>query len=141
MIRCPKIFSFRRLLILMKLLDTHILLAVLGDVDLTLPDSIKNELVGKSDIYVSVVSIWEVAIKYRIGKLKISIPLKLLQEIIADQNIKVLPITTEHALAAINPELVTKDPFDRLLLGVCASEGMKILTLDHAMVSHPLAWR
>ena len=125
----------------MKLLDTHILLAVLGDVDLTLPDSIKNELVGKSDIYVSVVSIWEVAIKYRIGKLKISIPLKLLQEIIADQNIKVLPITTEHALAAINPELVTKDPFDRLLLGVCASEGMKILTLDHAMVSHPLAWR
>ena len=141
MIRCPKIFSFRRLLILMKLLDTHILLAVLGDVDLTLPDSIQNELVGKSDIYVSVVSIWEVAIKHRIGKLKISIPLKLLPEIIADQNIKVLPITTEHALAAINPELVTKDPFDRLLLGVCASEGIKILTLDRAMVSHPLAWR
>lgn len=125
----------------MKLLDTHIMLAVLGQVDLSLPDSLKNQFVGKSDIFVSVVSIWEVAIKHRIGKLKISIPLTLLPEILADQNMKVLPITTEHALASIDPELVTKDPFDRLLLGVCAVEGMKILTLDRAMVSHPLAWR
>ena len=117
------------------------MLAVLGQVDLSLPDSLKNQFVGKSDIFVSVVSIWEVAIKHRIGKLKISIPLTLLPEILADQNMKVLPITTEHALASIDPELVTKDPFDRLLLGVCAVEGMKILTLDRAMVSHPLAWR
>lgn len=125
----------------MKLLDTHVMLAALGQVDLALPENLRHEFVGKSGIYVSVVSIWEVAIKYRVGKLKMSIPLALLPEIIADQNITVLPITAEHTLTSITPELITKDPFDRLLLGVCAAEGMRILTLDRAMISHPLAWR
>jgi PIN domain nuclease of toxin-antitoxin system len=125
----------------MKLLDTHIMLAVLGQVDLSLPENILYELSSPQDSFVSVVSIWEVAIKYRIGKLKISIPLNLLPIVIADQNIGILPITTEHALSSIQPEIITKDPFDRLLLGICAAEGMKLLTMDHAMVDHPLAWR
>lgn len=125
----------------MKLLDTHIMLGVLGQVDLSLPEPILRELGSLQDSYVSVVSIWEVAIKHRIGKLKISIPLNLLPVVIADQNIKILPITTEHALSSIQPEIITKDPFDRLLLGICAAEGMKLLTMDHAMVDHPLAWR
>jgi PIN domain nuclease of toxin-antitoxin system len=125
----------------MKLLDTHIMLAALGQVDLSLPESIRNELVGQDEIFVSVVSIWEIAIKHRIGKLKLSIPLALLPILIADQNIKVLSITTEHTLSSIKPELITKDPFDRLLLGICAVEGMRLLTLDRAIVDHPLAWR
>jgi PIN domain nuclease of toxin-antitoxin system len=125
----------------MKLLDTHVMLAVLGQVDLSLPENILHELSSPQDSFVSVVSIWEVAIKHRIGKLKISIPLNLLPIVIADQNIGILPITTEHALSSIQPEIITKDPFDRLLLGICAAEGMKLLTMDHAMVDHPLAWR
>lgn len=125
----------------MKLLDTHIMLAVLGQVDLSLPERILRELQGPQDCWVSVVSIWEVAIKCRIGKLKLSVPLNLLPVVISDQNIGVLPITTDHALSSIQPEITTKDPFDRLLLAVCAVEGIKLLTIDRAMVDHPLAWR
>lgn len=47
----------------------------------------------------------------------------------------------EHALTAIGPEPLTNDPFDRLLLGVCAVEHMKLLTLDRAMLDHPLTRR
>jgi PIN domain nuclease of toxin-antitoxin system len=125
----------------MKLLDTQIMLAVLGQVDLSLPGNILDELAGPRDCYISVVSIWEVAIKYRIGKLKISVPLSLLPVVIKDQNITILPITTDHALSSIQPEIITKDPFDRLLLGVCAVERMKFITIDRALVDHPLAWR
>jgi PIN domain nuclease of toxin-antitoxin system len=125
----------------MRLLDTHIMLAVLGQVDLSLPEKIRTEFAERESIYVSVVSIWEVAVKHRIGKLKISIPLDQLPIVLEEQNINVLPITFEHDLADIGPELITKDPFDRLLLGVCAAEGMRLLTLDRAMANHPLAWR
>ncbi len=48
---------------------------------------------------------------------------------------------TGHAIADIGIEPVTKDPFDRLLLGVCAAEGMKLVTLDRALSNHPLAWQ
>jgi PIN domain nuclease of toxin-antitoxin system len=125
----------------MKLLDTHIMLSALGQVDLSLPENILAELMGRDDIYVSVVSIWEVAIKYRIKKLKLNIPLGRLPSVLADQNMTVLPIRADHTLSSIGPELITNDPFDRLLLGVCAAEGMRLLTMDKAMVAHPLAWR
>lgn len=125
----------------MKLLDTHIMLSALGQVDLSLPENILAELMGRDDIYVSVVSIWEVAIKCRIKKLKLNIPLGRLPSLLADQNMTILPIKTDHTLSSIGPELITNDPFDRLLLGVCAVEGMRLLTIDKAMVAHPLAWR
>jgi PIN domain nuclease of toxin-antitoxin system len=88
-----------------------------------------------------VASIWEIAIKHRIGKLSISFNLSRLPRILEDIGIAVLDIEPKHALADIGIEPITKDPFDRLLLGVCAAEGMKLLTIDKALVDHPLAWR
>ena len=125
----------------MILLDTHIILSSLGQIDLLLPTPIKNELTTMNDAHVSVASIWEIAIKFRIGKMRLTFDLDRLPTMIARQDIIILDITSDHSLAAIGPEPTTKDPFDRLLLGVCAAEGMKLLTLDKALVSHPLAWR
>lgn len=125
----------------MILLDTHILLSTLGQIDLVLPALIKNELSTMNDAHVSVASIWEIAIKFRIGKMKLTFDLDRLPTMIARQEITILDITANHSLASIDSEPITKDPFDRLLLGVCAAEGMKLLTIDKALVSHPLAWR
>lgn len=52
-----------------------------------------------------------------------------------------LPIDHRYALAAVNPEPATRDPFDRLLLGQCAVEGMRLVTRDRALALHPYAWR
>ena len=57
------------------------------------------------------------------------------------QNISIIAIKSNLALAHIRPEPATGDPVDRLLLGVCAAEGMKLLMIDRALVDHPLAWR
>jgi PIN domain nuclease of toxin-antitoxin system len=123
------------------LLDTHIVLAVLGQTDLILPSPVENLLRQTKSQFVSVVTIWEIAIKHRIGKLTLSIELKNLPNLLVDIDIGILPIEPQHTLADIGLEPLTKDPFDRLLLGVCAAEHMKLLTLDRALAAHPLAWR
>ena len=123
------------------LLDTHIVLAILGQTDLILPPAVENLLRQTKSQYVSVVTIWEIAIKHRIGKLTLSIDLKNLPNLLVDIDIGILPIVSQHTLADIGIEPLTKDPFDRLLLGVCAAEHMKLLTMDRALMTHPLAWR
>jgi PIN domain nuclease of toxin-antitoxin system len=122
-------------------LDTHMVLAILRQTDLDLPPAIASRLREPKNSFVSVASIWEIAIKHRIGKLSISFNLNRLPHILEDIGIAVLDIEPQHTLADIGPEPITKDPFDRLLLGVCAAEGMKLLTIDKALVDHPLAWR
>jgi PIN domain nuclease of toxin-antitoxin system len=124
----------------MILLDTHIVLAILGQTDVVLSSQMENLLQQDKGLYVSVATIWEVAIKHRIGKLALSIDIQELSALLGDINIGVLSIQSSHALASIGPEPITKDPFDRLLLGVCVVEGMKLLTIDRALVAHPLAW-
>jgi PIN domain nuclease of toxin-antitoxin system len=44
-----------------------------------------------------------------------------------------------HALASVEPEPATRDPFDRMLVAQCQIEGLRLLTIDRALVSHPLA--
>jgi PIN domain nuclease of toxin-antitoxin system len=122
-------------------LDTHMVLAILRQTDLDLPPAIASRLREPKNSFVSVASIWEIAIKHRIGKLSISFNLNRLPHILEDIGIAVLDIEPQHTLADIGPEPITKDPFDRLLLGVCAAEGMKLLTIDKALVDHPLTWR
>jgi PIN domain nuclease of toxin-antitoxin system len=123
------------------LLDSHIVLTALGLVDITLTPAMHREMTYRENVYVSVASIWELAIKYRLGKLGLSVPPQLLADLLGRLNIEVLPVHARHAVADVGPEPTTKDPFDRLLLGVCAAEGMKLLTIDRDLADHPLAWR
>jgi len=91
--------------------------------------------------WVSVASIWELAIKERIGKLPISTPLGLWPDALFLLGVQLLEIRLSHVLADIGPEPDTNDPFDRLLLGTSAAESFDLVTLDRALVDHPLAWR
>lgn len=67
-------------------------------------------------------------------------PAARLPALIVDWGFKLLPMTIYHALKVAYPEPATKDPFDRLLLAVCACEGMKPLTTDARLAGHRLVW-
>ena len=124
------------------LLDTHIVLAIVNNDTARLPKKILDLLTFDGPRYsVSVVSLWEVAIKARIGKLKISSPIEQLDSICEAFALSILPITAHHVLAHVLPEPPTRDPFDRLLLAQAEIEDMQIVTLDRALVGHPLAWQ
>jgi PIN domain nuclease of toxin-antitoxin system len=123
------------------LLDTNILVALLRQEDGRLGEAILALLVGPDAKMVSVASLWEIAIKTRLGKLDPRRPLDAIPGYCNSIGLALLPIDHRHALAAVDPEPSTRDPFDRLLLGQCAVEGMRLVTLDRALALHPYAWR
>jgi PIN domain nuclease of toxin-antitoxin system len=123
------------------LLDTHIFLALLGSSGAAnLPAAAVALLADdQAEPHLSAASLWEIAIKCRLGKLKLQVDLDALPEIIGGLGIRIVAINELHALAALNPEPMTRDPFDRMLLAQCQIEGFKLVTIDRALVSHPLA--
>lgn len=100
-------------------------------------------LLGRDDVslFASVASVWEVAIKHRLGKLPLPIPLEDWPEALVNLNITSLSVFTAHVISAIDPPFAGKDPFDRLLLGICTAERLQLVTRDQALLAHPLAWK
>lgn len=122
------------------LLDTHILLS-LGDDEEELPFVIEEAMRDQRNVlFASTVSLWEVAIKHRLGKLPLPCPLAEWPDLLSTMAVSVMEIRIEHVLAEADPVPDTRDPFDRLLLAVCQADDMRFVTLDRSLVDHPLAW-
>jgi PIN domain nuclease of toxin-antitoxin system len=124
------------------LLDTHILLSHLRD-ELTQDYPFAAPLLASSDaqIAVSVASIWEIAIKSRLGKLDCPVDPEDLERFLTEAGFVVLPITANHATAELNIDVPTRDPFDRLLIATAQQEGMRFVTADTALADHPVTFR
>ena len=122
------------------LLDTHVLLAVLDGRLATLGRRIEGVFTaGEHTFFVSVASLWEIAIKWRLGKLPLNVPPERLPELLDDMGLGVLPITAAHVVATVEPEPATRDPFDRLLLAVCRTEELRLVTVDRSLIGHRFA--
>ena len=84
-----------------------------------------------NNLLLSVASVWEMQIKFQLGKLKLNLPLA---EIIASQqqknNIAVVPVELAHVLALQTLPPHHKDPFDRLLIAQANFEGATLLCND-----------
>ncbi len=122
------------------LLDTSILLGLLKRSLSNQHPAIANMLSDPATTgFVSVASLWEIAIKTRLGKLEPGMPLENIAGYIEAQELAILPIETSHVITAIEPEPDTRDPFDRLLLAQCRIENLRLVTIDRALTGHPLA--
>jgi PIN domain nuclease of toxin-antitoxin system len=108
------------------LLDTHVVLWWLSD-DPTLSAEIKASLDHEPDVYVSAATVWEVAIKQAIGKLKEPADLP---ERVRDSGFPQLAITATHAIAAGRLPLIHRDPFDRMLVAQAQCEDLTVVTRD-----------
>jgi PIN domain nuclease of toxin-antitoxin system len=78
--------------------------------------------------FVSSASIWEVAIKVRLGKMNAN-PRELFDQI-KPNGFKELPVWSRHALLVANLPLHHADPFDRLLIAQAMSEPLHLVTVD-----------
>jgi PIN domain nuclease of toxin-antitoxin system len=108
------------------LLDTHVVLWWLAD-DPTLPDDIKDRLDHEPDVFVSAVTVWEVAIKQSIGKLPEPANLP---DAIRASGFRELPIAFAHAAAAGRLPMIHRDPFDRVLVAQASCEKLTLVTRD-----------
>lgn len=124
------------------LLDTNIVIPLLSRQSQRLPTQILAATTDpQHQHYASAASIWEMAIKMRIGKLDMDCAPDDLPRLSNDLGLIDLPVSFAHAVTAVWPAPTTRDPFDRLLLAQCAVEGMRLVTLDRALAEHPYAWR
>jgi len=80
--------------------------------------------------FVSVVSLWEFAIKYNSGKLQYDGGLPQFRKSIDTNGFTVLPIYQPHLEQLTRLPFHHRDPFDRLLVATAQAEGMTIVTRD-----------
>jgi len=92
-----------------------------------------------NDVYLSAVSVWEIARKYAQGRLSLpSHPSTLIPAVREGSGIASLSFTETDALAAEKLERFHKDPFDRMLIAQALMGGLAIVTSDRAFEAYPV---
>ena len=108
------------------LLDTHIVLWALND-DPALKPAMRTSIQTAEVVFVSAVSIWEIAVKRSLGKLEVP---DNLAELVLRAGCQPLPISWAHAADAGQLPRHHKDPFDHLLIAQARCEGLALATVD-----------
>ncbi len=112
------------------LLDTHTLIWFMEG-DEQLGKNARKTIENNTAInYVSIASIWEIAIKVSLGKLELFIPFSEIEVHIYNNGFQILPITFEDALKLSTLPFYHKDPFDRILISTAQIEKLKIIGVD-----------
>jgi len=113
------------------LLDTHILLCWLAD-DARLPAQARHQIAEEAQtVFVSVVSLWEVAVKAGKGKLRAD--LKAIHAQVESGGFTYLRIEPTHVLTLSRLPGHHADPFDRMLIAQAMFERLSLLTCDTAL--------
>jgi PIN domain nuclease of toxin-antitoxin system len=109
------------------LLDTHIYLWHVSDDEL-LSKEAKSLILAAESIHISAASLWEIAIKVKLGKLNADLE-RLIAEMESSGFVE-LPVTSRHAAQVAKLPLLHGDPFDRLLVAQAMSEPLYLVTTD-----------
>lgn len=117
------------------LLDTHIALWAIADTAKLSDEIIKLLASRDNDIFYSLVSVWEVAVKHQINPEHMPISEEIFVQLCENTGFVQLPIKSGHIFllkTLVRPDNAPKhkDPFDRLLLSQAKYEGLKFFTHD-----------
>lgn len=109
------------------LLDTHVLLWAFGDHPELGPGVRQAIADSRNDVFVSAVSVWEIAIKRALGK--VDFPGDVAATVEAAGFME-LAVTFFHAEQAGSLPPHHRDPFDRMLVAQAQAEGLVLVTND-----------
>ena len=121
------------------LLDTHIFLWFVND-DPRLSDRYKDLIENESNFnYLSVASLWEMSIKYNLGKLKLVPSYEdFVEREIRESSIILLNIELEHLRINASLPFHHRDPFDRIIIAQSIAENIPIITVDSIFNQYPI---
>ena len=112
------------------LLDTHTFLWFIDGNDSLSSKALEHIENENAQNFISIVSLWEIAIKLSLGKLEVNIPFKQIEDVIFKNNFQILPISFTDLLKLSELPFHHRDPFDRLLIAQCINNEMIFLSKD-----------
>ncbi len=115
------------------LLDTHVLIWLLLGSS-RLKDSVREQIDTAEEIFVSAASIWEIAIKRRLGNIDAD-PDEIVA-ILSASRIRALPVSYAHAAMVARLPDYHRDPFDRLLVAQAMLEPLRLLSSDSLLARY-----
>jgi PIN domain nuclease of toxin-antitoxin system len=86
---------------------------------------------SESEIYVSVASLWEMAIKTQLGKLTLPVSVQIFAARLRKESlVRTLAVTEAHVYAHTTLSGIHRDPFDRMLVAQSLAESLVLVTHD-----------
>jgi PIN domain nuclease of toxin-antitoxin system len=112
-------------------MDTHVFLWWVEG-DRALSAKARNALANPgTECLLSLTSVWELAIKVSLGKLRLALPVRrYVAEHVAANGFRLLDIGLAHVGRIENLPMHHRDPFDRLLIAQALEEKMPVVTAD-----------
>jgi PIN domain nuclease of toxin-antitoxin system len=121
------------------LLDTHVILWYLEDspsLSSAMGDILEST---ENTLYLSIASLWEIAIKITIGKLNLSYSFDDLRAALIQFDISILPIEFNDTRQYLALPLHHRDPFDRIIISQAITNQLQLLSCDHVFLDYPVS--
>ena len=120
------------------LLDTHVLIWFLnGDKSLS-PKARKAIESDNATNFVSIASLWEIAIKLSLDRISIKVPFENLGIELEKNNFQLLPITLADTVILSTLPFNHRDPFDRLIISQSISNDFTLISKDKEFSSYEI---
>ena len=94
----------------------------------------------ENEVYVSLVSAWEVAIKVSIKKLGFEGGSEIFLSSVKNYDMNILGVKGDYITSVEKLPYIHRDPFDRLLISTALVEGLVIVTADESIQKHDVSW-
>lgn len=112
------------------LLDTHSFIWFING-DKALPKKIISKIIDiENKYFLSIASLWEIALKISLGKLSIEGGFDKISDFLINNEIEILPISFQHLQVMMKLKFHYRDPFDRLIISQGICEDFHIITDD-----------
>jgi PIN domain nuclease of toxin-antitoxin system len=123
------------------LLDTHTFIW-LTENDPQLPARLRSAIETADLVYLSIASLWEIAIKVQLSKLSLQQDYEVIGSALENSDILILPISFADTVQVKNLPLHHRDPFDRMLVAQAINHCRLFASADSTLdaIFMPLLW-
>ena len=117
------------------MLDTHTLLWAIGKSGELSAQVAEQIMDSENEVYVSAVSLWEIALKYSLGKLTLGFEIENIPKYCRQMGFYLISLEPQEALDSLKlPQKENhKDPFDRMLIYQCIRNNYILISKDSKM--------
>jgi len=122
------------------LLDTHAVIWYFEDSQKFPQKTVKLVDNPDNSVFISSVSLWEIAIKINLGKLGIKSSFDDLLDAVNTSDFEILQIQDDYLKLLSTLPNIHKDPFDRLIITSAIAEDLTIITADENMQKYDVRW-